>query len=152
LLRRGDVVADDGPHALEHCIEVQLPFLQVLLDEFTLLPLLVGAAPSAYVASVLADVWGGPETLVLASSDLSHYHAYDAARRLDAETAAAIMRRQVDLSPEQACGAAAINGLLERARALGLAVDELARLNSGDTSGDPRRVVGYGAFAVHAVR
>jgi MEMO1 family protein len=149
LAARGDVLVSDAPHAQEHCIEVQLPFLQTVLDEFTLIPLLAGIASPPYVASVLADVWGGPETLVLASSDLSHYHSYDSARQLDAETAAAIVARQPGLSGDQACGAVAINGLLTRARDLDLAVDEIARLNSGDTSGDRSRVVGYGAFAVH---
>ncbi|HXQ63737.1 MAG TPA: AmmeMemoRadiSam system protein B [Steroidobacteraceae bacterium] len=149
LAGRGDVLVADGPHELEHCIEVQLPFLQAVLEEFTLIPLLAGIASAQYVASVLTDVWGGPETLVLASSDLSHYHPYDAARQLDAQTAAAIVARQTRLSGEQACGAVAINGLLARARELGLAVDEIARLNSGDTAGDRTRVVGYGAFAVH---
>lgn len=149
LAARGDVLVSDRPHQLEHCIEVQLPFLQVVLDEFTLIPLLAGMASPEYVASVLTDVWGGPETLVLASSDLSHYHPYGSAQQLDARTAAAIIARETHLSGEQACGAVAINGLMARARQLGLAVDEIARLNSGDTSGDRSRVVGYGAFAVH---
>ena len=149
LLRRGDGVAADSPHAQEHCIEVQLPFLQTVLDAFTLLPLLVGSASPAHVASVLDEVWGGAETLVLASSDLSHYHPYDVARQLDGQTAAAILDRQTNLTGEQACGAAPINGLLTRARQLGLVVEELDRLNSGDTSGDRSRVVGYGAYALH---
>ncbi|HXQ31097.1 MAG TPA: AmmeMemoRadiSam system protein B [Steroidobacteraceae bacterium] len=149
LAARGDVLVSDAPHELEHCIEVQLPFLQTVLDEFTLIPLLAGVASPQYVASVLTDVWGGPETLVLASSDLSHYHPYGSAQQLDAQTAAAIVARHSRLSGEQACGAVAINGLMARARELGLAVDEIAHLNSGDTSGDRARVVGYGAFALH---
>ena len=149
LLARGDVRVSDAPHALEHCIEVQLPFLQTVLADFALLPLLAGVASPEYVASVLALVWGGRETLVLASSDLSHYHAYESAQRLDAQTAAAIRARQTDLTDAQACGAVAINGLMLRARELDLVVDEIARSNSGDTAGDRSRVVGYGAFAVH---
>jgi len=149
LRARGDVIISDAPHDLEHCIEVQLPFLQTVLDDFTLLPLVAGQASAAYVASVLEDVWGGPETLILASSDLSHYHSYAVAQRLDGQTAAAILARRTDLTGEAACGAVAINGLLARARDLGLVVEEIARLNSGDTAGDRTRVVGYGAFAIH---
>jgi AmmeMemoRadiSam system protein B len=149
LLARGDVLVSDEPHALEHCLEVQLPFLQVVLEDFTLVPLVVGVASPQQVASVLAAVWGGPETLVLASSDLSHYHRYAAAQQLDAQTAAAILARRSDLSGDQACGAAAINGLLTRARDLNLAVQEIARLNSGDSSGERARVVGYGAYALY---
>jgi AmmeMemoRadiSam system protein B len=149
LRERGDVLFADAPHELEHCIEVQLPFLQTVLAEFTILPLLVGDASPEHVAAVLVDVWGGPETLVLVSSDLSHYHRYAIAQRLDAETAQEILERRSDLTPDQACGAAAINGLLTQARALGLTVEQIARNNSGDTSGDTSRVVGYGAFALH---
>ena len=92
LLARQDVLLSDEPHALEHSLEVQLPFLQTLFDDFTLLPIVLGAASPVYVASLLSDVWGGPETLVLASSDLSHYHAYDDAQSIDAATSAAILR------------------------------------------------------------
>jgi MEMO1 family protein len=152
LLRRGDVLASDTPHELEHCLEVQLPFLQTVLDDFTLLPLVVGSTTPAHVASVLSDVWGGPETLVLTSSDLSHYLPYDSAREIDAATAAAIVKRHTDITNQQACGAAGINGLLSIAQQLGLEVTEIARQNSGDTSGDVRRVVGYGAFAIHESR
>ena len=112
LIARGDVLVSDEPHALEHCLEVQLPFLQVLLGDFTIVPLVVGVASAQQVAAILATVWGGPETLVLVSSDLSHYHGYAAARQLDAQTAAAILARRSDLGGDQACGAAAINGLL----------------------------------------
>jgi AmmeMemoRadiSam system protein B len=149
LLPRGDVLESDAAHALEHCLEVQLPFLQVLLEDFTIVPLVVGEASPRQVADVLAAVWGGPETLVLVSSDLSHYHRYAAAQQLDAQTAAAILARRNDLRSEQACGAAAINGLLTRARDLNLSVQEISRLNSGDTSGERERVVGYGAYALY---
>jgi AmmeMemoRadiSam system protein B len=152
LLQRGDVLASDAPHEMEHCLEVQLPFLQTVLHEFTLLPLVIGSARTPQVAALLEDVWGGAETLVLASSDLSHYLPYDSARQFDAVTATAIVNRHTDLTHEQACGAAAINGLLAVARKLGLDVTEIVRLNSGDTAGDVRRVVGYGAFAIHEPR
>jgi AmmeMemoRadiSam system protein B len=152
LLRRGDVLASDAAHAMEHCLEVQLPFLQTVLNDFTLLPLVIGSTTPAQVAGVLADVWGGPETLVLASSDLSHYHSYDYANEMDAATAADIVNRHTDITHEQACGASGINGLLSIAQQLGLQVAEIARQNSGDTAGDSRRVVGYGAFAIHESR
>jgi AmmeMemoRadiSam system protein B len=149
LLQRGDVLASDTLHALEHCLEVQLPFLQTVLDEFTVLPLVVGSTTAKQVASILSAVWGGAETLILASSDLSHYLSYDAACEVDAITATAIVGRHTDITPQQACGAAGINGLLSVAQQLQLEVTEIARQNSGDTAGDVHRVVGYGAFAIH---
>jgi hypothetical protein len=148
LLARQDVLLSDEPHALEHSLEVQLPFLQTLFDDFTLLPIVLGAASPVYVASLLNDVWGGPETLVLASSDLSHYHAYDDAQSIDAATSAAILRYDAHLSGEQACGAVAINGLLQLSQARRLPITQIARCNSGDTAGDRARVVGYGAFSI----
>jgi MEMO1 family protein len=152
LLRRGGIVESDWPHASEHCLEVQLPFLQLILPEFTLLPLVAGSASPQQVASVLADAWGADETLVIVSSDLSHYHRYDAARMIDAATCAAIRAFDTGLSDEQACGAVGINGLLYLARELGLDTTEIARCNSGDTAGDRLRVVGYAAFALHTPR
>jgi len=149
LLARDDVIAADAPHALEHCLEVQLPFLQALLDDFTLLPLVVGAARPEHVAAVLEAAWGGEETLVLISSDLSHYHPYQKAQGIDRQTSESILRHATTLSGEQACGAACINGLLHMAKPRGLAVTEMMRINSGDTAGDRGRVVGYGAFAIH---
>jgi MEMO1 family protein len=152
LLQRGDVVEADAPHAQEHCLEVQLPFLQMLFDEFTLLPLVLGSIAPEHVAAALAEVWGDAATLVLVSSDLSHYHTYQQARQIDAVTSASILRREATLVGEQACGSVGINGLLYLAAQRGLAVSEIARCNSGDTAGDRSRVVGYGAFAVHEPR
>jgi MEMO1 family protein len=149
LLQRGDVVESDTPHAQEHCLEVQLPFLQMLFDDFTLLPLVIGSATPEHVAAALAQAWGDASTLVLVSSDLSHYHTYEQARQIDAATSAAILRRDATLAGEQACGAVAINGLLYLAGQRQLPVSEIARCNSGDTAGDRSRVVGYGAYAVH---
>jgi AmmeMemoRadiSam system protein B len=149
LLQRSDVVEADAAHAQEHSLEVQLPFLQMLFEEFTLLPLVLGSIAPEHVAAALADVWGDAATLVLASSDLSHYHTYEQARLIDAVTSAAILRRQATLVGEQACGSVGINGLLHLAGQRGLAVSEIARCNSGDTAGDRSRVVGYGAFAIH---
>jgi AmmeMemoRadiSam system protein B len=149
LLQRGDVIEADAPHAQEHCLEVQLPFLQMLFDDFTLLPLVIGAAAPEQVAATLAHAWGDASTLVLVSSDLSHYHSYEQARQIDAATTASILQREPTLAGEQACGAVGINGLLYLAGKRELPVSEIARCNSGDTAGDRSRVVGYGAFAVH---
>lgn len=134
-------------HAMEHSLEVQLPFLQVALDRFTLLPLAVGMASADEVAEVLDRVWGGPETLIVISSDLSHYHSYADAQRLDRDTANQIVALQPLANHEQACGATPVNGLLLCARRRGLTVRLLDLRNSGDTAGDRSRVVGYGAFA-----
>lgn len=146
VLARSQVVEAGEPHANEHCLEVQLPFLQMLLEEFTLLPVALGSASPATVASMLAEVWGGDETLVLVSSDLSHYLPYDAARQLDSTTIDAILRYDTHLTGEQACGCIGINGLSHLARQRDLSIAEIARCNSGDTAGDRIRVVGYGAF------
>lgn len=146
LLRRGDVAATDRPHALEHAIEVQLPFLQVVLEDFTFLPIVTGDASPPHVSAVLNEVLEAPESLVIVSSDLSHYHRYDVAQMIDASTSEAICRRATDITGEQACGAVGINGLLHLARTRGLEVSELARCTSGDTAGDRAQVVGYGAF------
>lgn len=149
LVQRGDVIEADAPHAQEHCLEVQLPFLQMLFDDFTLLPLVLGSIAPEHVAATLAQVWGDATTLVLVSSDLSHYHTYEQARQIDSATTAAILRRETTLEGEQACGAIGINGLLHLAGQRQLPVSEIARCNSGDTVGDRSRVVGYGAFAIH---
>ena len=150
LRGREGVIESDHAHRQEHSLEVQLPFLQVLLGDFTLLPLVAGVASADLVASILNEIWGGDETLVLASSDLSHYHPYSIAQQIDASTSAAILRRDSTLTGEQACGAVAINGLLTAAHFRQLTVAELARCNSGDTAGDRTRVVGYGAYALYA--
>jgi AmmeMemoRadiSam system protein B len=143
------VVASDKPHAMEHSLEVQLPFLQVLLGEFEVIPIVTGIASAASVAAALEAVWGGDETLIIASSDLSHYHDYATAQAIDKATSDAILRFETDLSGEQACGAVPINGLLHAARQRGMAIEQIARCNSGDTAGDRSRVVGYGAYALY---
>lgn len=139
----------DAPHAFEHSLEVQVPFLQALLGEFDLLPIAVGMAPPEQVARALEAVWGGPETLVVVSTDLSHHHTHVEALALDQQTAQRILERRSDLSESQACGADSLNGLLEVARHRGLQVELLDRRTSGDTSGDNQRVVGYGSFALY---
>ena len=143
------VVESDAPHAPEHSLEVELPFLQTLLPSFTVVPLVIGDAKAQDVAEVLRRLWGGPETLIVISSDLSHYHDYDTARRLDAATAAAIERGDWEsLGPNQACGFLAVAGLLVEASRRRLALHRLALCNSGDTAGGRDRVVGYGAWMV----
>lgn len=144
------VTVDGAAHALEHSLEVQLPFLQEVLGEFTLVPLLVGEASAEEVALVLDALWDGPEALVIVSSDLSHYHDYEAAVRMDRRTSAAIEAiRPEDLGRDSACGRLPIQGLLLVARQRGLRVRCLDRRNSGDTAGPRDRVVGYGAYVVH---
>ena len=141
------VVRSDRVHEREHSLEVQLPFLQTQLGSFTLVPLVVGDADAEAVAQVLERLWGGDETLIVISSDLSHYLRYEQAqsRRPGHRAAHPGARRRP--RPHEACGAAAINGALLAARRHGLAPRLLALCNSGDTAGDRDRVVGYGAIA-----
>ncbi|ATE60245.1 AmmeMemoRadiSam system protein B [Thauera sinica] len=147
LQTRPDVVADDRPHAMEHCLEVQLPFLQTVLDSFRLVPLLVGGASDQAVAEVLESLWGGPETLIVISSDLSHFHSYRDARSLDGATVDQLLRLDGPLDHEQACGATPINGLVRVARRHGLRPQLLDLRNSGDTAGPRDSVVGYTSIA-----
>lgn len=143
------VQRSDAAHAHEHSLEVHLPFLQVLLDDFSLLPLVVGDAAPEQVAAVLEAAWGGPETLIVASSDLSHFHDYRTAQNIDAGTIRAILDLAPRLRPEQACGACPVNGLLALARRKRLFPREIGRCNSGDTGGSRQRVVGYASIAFH---
>jgi AmmeMemoRadiSam system protein B len=142
------VTRSDRAHEREHSLEVQLPFLQTLLGSgFTLVPLVVGDAGAEAVAQVLERLWGGDETLIVISSDLSHYLPYKQAQAADQATAQRILALDAGLAPHEACGAAAINGALLAARRHGLAPRVLDLRNSGDTAGDRDRVVGYGAIA-----
>ncbi len=143
------VVVDDRCHAQEHSLEVHLPFLQSVLANFKLVPLAVGDASAAEVAEVLERLWGGEETLIVVSSDLSHYLSYPAAQQMDATTAQAVLDLRTDLSHQQACGATPLNGLLLAARYHSLKPALLDLRNSGDTAGDKSRVVGYAAFALY---
>lgn len=143
------VVVDDRPHAAEHSLEVQVPFLQTVLDEITLVPVVVGDATTEEVAAALEVLWGGPETLVVVSTDLSHYHRHDEAVALDARTAAAVVARRPEvIGDRDACGARPLRGLLRVADERHLTVEEVDRRTSGDTAGDKERVVGYGSFAL----
>jgi AmmeMemoRadiSam system protein B len=150
LLELPQVIEMDMAHEAEHSLEVQLPFLQRLLGTFELVPLVVGESSPRQVGEVLERLWGGGETLILISSDLSHYLDYDTASERDAATAGHIERLEHDaIGHEDACGRNPINGLLWLARERGMRVEQLSYRNSGDTAGDKRRVVGYGAFAVY---
>ncbi|MEO0034760.1 MAG: hypothetical protein RLZZ501_783 [Pseudomonadota bacterium] len=142
----------DQAHLQEHALEVQLPFLQTVLgDGFRLLPIVIGDAAADSVAATFDAVWGGPETLIVVSTDLSHYLDYQSCRRHDAATAAAIERfdaAALALDPDSACGRVPLAGLLLAAKRRGLAIEPLDRRNSGDTAGSRDRVVGYGAWAL----
>lgn len=141
------VVVSPAAHAQEHSLEVQLPFLQLALDEFKLVPLAVGDATPSEVAQVLDALWGGDETLIVISSDLSHFLPYATAQAVDSETVQGILHLQANLNHQQACGATPVNGLLLAARQHHLQPQLLGLCNSGDTAGDQNRVVGYAALA-----
>jgi len=137
----------DEAHAREHSLEVQLPFLQCVLGEFTLVPLTVGEATPEEIGEVLDALWGGPETRFVISSDLSHYQDFQTARRLDQATAKAIEAlKPAAIGEERACGGMPIRGLLQAARRHGLHARTVDLRSSGDTAGPRDRVVGYGAF------
>ena len=144
------VVSSDAAHAHEHSLEVQLPFLQAALGPFSIVPLVVGRAAAGEVAEVLERAWGGDETLVVVSTDLSHYLPYAHARAADAVTVERILALDASLDHDQACGATPLNGALRVARARGLTPRLLDLRNSGDTAGDRSRVVGYGAIGFWA--
>lgn len=140
----------DDTHAFEHSLEVHLPFLQVVLGNFKLLPLVVGQASPGEIADVLEKLWGGPETLIVVSSDLSHYLPYDAAREIDGRTCRAIETLDpAAIGRDQACGRIPVGGLLELAKRRHMRVETVDVRNSGDTAGPKDRVVGYGSWAFY---
>jgi AmmeMemoRadiSam system protein B len=149
LAKMPQVTVSPAAHALEHSLEVHLPFLQTVLEKFSVVPLAVGDATADEVAQVLDALWGGAETLIVVSSDLSHYLNYHEAQAIDRATAQAILDLRTDISHEQACGGTPVNGLVLAARQRGLTPELLDLRNSGDTAGDRNRVVGYGAFAFY---
>jgi AmmeMemoRadiSam system protein B len=134
-------------HALEHSLEVQLPFLQSILTDFTLLPLAVGMASAEEVSEVLEAVWGGDETLIVISSDLSHYLPYATAQRVDQATVQSILKLRQPIAHDQACGGTPISGLIIAAQKHHLIPHLLDLRNSGDTAGSHAQVVGYASFA-----
>ncbi|MGE4220116.1 MAG: AmmeMemoRadiSam system protein B [Alphaproteobacteria bacterium] len=140
----------DDAHQAEHSLEVHLPFLQSVLGAFKLAPFVAGSVDGAAVAAVLDRLWGGDETLIVVSTDLSHYHDYDTAQRLDGATAAAIEAMEPSaLGREQACGRVPVAGILTAGKRRGMTIERLDLRNSGDTAGSRDRVVGYGAWALY---
>jgi AmmeMemoRadiSam system protein B len=136
-------------HTYEHSLEVHLPFLQEMLGDFKIVPIVAGDATPEQVSQALATLWGGDETLIVISSDLSHYHAYATAQQLDRATSLAIEKLQYEqLDPESACGKVPVSGLLKLAREKSLSVKTIDLRNSGDTAGDKDSVVGYGAYVI----
>ena len=142
------VLLDDRPHSREHSLEVQLPFLQSVLEDFSIVPLCLGHVETALVDNLLEILWGGPETLIIASSDLSHYHPYAVAKDIDQHSLEQICALSPGLTPEQACGCSGINALLLAASQHGLIPVVRDIRNSGDTAGDRSRVVGYAAVSL----
>lgn len=141
------VIAFDQAHAEEHSIEVQLPFLQQILNEFSIVPLVAGNASPELVSQVIETLWDGPETLIVISSDLSHYHDYHTAQRLDNATSQAILKLDfAAVHSNNACGCVGINGLLKFAQKHTLTPSLIDLRNSGDTAGSKDSVVGYGAY------
>ena len=143
------VVINDAAHALEHSLEVQLPFLQEVLGDFALVPFAVGNASVDQVSEVLERLWGGAETLIVVSTDMSHYHSYERARAIDGSTIERIARFATDIDHEEACGATPLNGLLSFSKQKNLSLKLLAACNSGDTAGGRDRVVGYSSFGLY---
>jgi hypothetical protein len=140
----------DEAHKEEHSLEVHLPFLQRTLTQFKLVPLVVGDADKQDVARVLEKLWGGLETLIVISSDLSHFHNYSEAQQIDENTSRKILNLEPNLTGDEACGCRPINGLLQLAKQKGLSIQEVDVRNSGDTAGSHDRVVGYGAYVIFA--
>jgi AmmeMemoRadiSam system protein B len=144
-----DVIADPVAHEREHSLEVELPFLQRLAPHARVVPLIGSRASAEQVGRALEKLWGGPETLIVISSDLSHYMPYGAARLHDEATAGRICALDTPIADDDACGAIGINGLLWVARRKGLRIELLDLRSSGDTAGTRKQVVGYGAFALY---
>jgi MEMO1 family protein len=139
----------DAAHEQEHSLEVHLPFLQKVLNDFTLIPMLVGEASPDQVATVLNELWGDDETLIVISSDLSHFLDYESACTKDSNTSKLIENFEFNkIGSEQACGCMPIHGLLKLAQDKNMSVQTIDLCNSGDTAGTKDRVVGYGAYAL----
>ncbi|WP_330924412.1 AmmeMemoRadiSam system protein B [Candidatus Sororendozoicomonas aggregata] len=148
LLELSDVQALDAAHDQEHSLEVQLPFIKTCLEDICLIPLVIGDASVFSVVNIIEYLWGGDETLIIISTDLSHFHHYDQACQRDAQTVKAIEQKNAFLTGGQACGCVPLNGALRVAQKRCMEVITLDVRNSGDTTGDKDRVVGYGAFAI----
>ncbi len=149
LVDDGLVTVNDMAHAQEHCLEVQLPFLQLLDGALKVLPVLVGQTPSEDVAALISRVLREPQTLLVISSDLSHFHPYAEAQQIDRATLQQISHLATNITPQQACGCNALNGMLAYAAEQRLEAELLGYCNSGDTAGDQSRVVGYSSYAFY---
>jgi len=149
LANHKELTQNDEAHKLEHSLEVQLPFLQILLADFCLVPLVVGQCDANIVSAVLNDIWGDEDTLIIISTDLSHFLPYAAAQQTDQETSQAILAFSDKLSGDQACGVYPLNGLSRIARQRNMTINLVDLRNSGDTVGDKQQVVGYGSFALY---
>ena len=144
------IIVSDKAHEDEHSLEVQLPFLQEILGEFSLVPIVVGDAERHEVADVINRLWNSEDTLIVISTDLSHYHSYNEAKQLDQDTSDAIVNLKSNLIEyDDACGRNGLKGMLTVAEEKNLSIDVLDLRNSGDTAGDKNRVVGYGAYVIH---
>lgn len=144
------VIISEQAHLEEHSLEVQLPFLQEVLKKFTLVPLVVGDADRYEVAEVIEKLWGDENTLIVISTDLSHYHSYNEAKQMDRATSDAIVNLKAEqIGYDDACGRNGLKGMITVAQEKQLAAEILDLRNSGDTAGDKSRVVGYGAYAFH---
>ncbi|MFC3149415.1 AmmeMemoRadiSam system protein B [Litoribrevibacter euphylliae] len=135
-------------HAYEHSLEVQLPFLQCVLDDFKIIPLVVGQAGPTLVSKVIDVLWGGEETLFVVSTDLSHYHNYEHAKAVDGETCKKIEHFDTDITCDHACGCYPLNGMMQAAQHHRMHISQLDLRNSGDTAGSKDQVVGYAAYAL----
>lgn len=149
LSQQQHVTILDEAHAEEHSLEVHLPFLQKIIPSFQLVPIVVGDISPENLAPFIETLWGGNETLIVISSDLSHFHSYDQANKIDTNTCDKILQFQTNLKPEEACGCRPVNGLLHLAKQKQLEIELLERCNSGDTAGDKKRVVGYASYLLY---
>lgn len=149
LVATGFAIYDDNTHLNEHSLEVQIPFLQHLGVETPLIPVVVGWSSPRSVAKVIEFVASRSNTLVMVSSDLSHFHTYPEAKKIDQQTTDRILNMEADIQPEEACGCTAINGLLYWLKESGSSIQTVSQCNSGDTAGDKQRVVGYASYLVY---
>lgn len=150
LSQKPNVHLSDFAHKNEHSLEVHLPFLQTVLNKFTLVPIAVGDMSADAIMELLELFWEDTKTLIVVSSDLSHFHDYDTAKKIDQHTTQLIEDLQVDvITGEMACGTYPLNGLIKFAKKHHLTCETLDLRNSGDTAGDKHRVVGYGAYAFY---
>ncbi|SFG81361.1 AmmeMemoRadiSam system protein B [Neptunomonas qingdaonensis] len=149
LLKLPSVIASDDVHAQEHCLEVQLPFLQYLHISAPIVPVVVGECPASVMADIIEPLLAEPKTLVIISTDLSHFHTYENALQIDAHTDLKIMNADHDIKPTEACGCHALNGFLLAVKRQSMTIKKMALGNSGDTVGDKNRVVGYGCYVVY---